>query len=101
MLLVSVSGTVNERAKTYNSGYSLVVTDPTTNPPICGLCMAERTGCPIFHSLWLYVVDLSRDEYIERGLTVQGLLNTVGWVILQIFSAKKAFTNGQFLSLDM
>jgi hypothetical protein len=23
-----------QNAKTYNSGYSLVVTDPTTNPPI-------------------------------------------------------------------
>jgi hypothetical protein len=40
---------------TYNSGYSLVVTHPTTNPPISSLCMAERTGCPILLSLWSYV----------------------------------------------
>ena len=47
-----------QKSKTYSSGYSLVVTDPTTNPPICGLCMAERTGCPVFHSLWPYVLGI-------------------------------------------
>ncbi|CAG1999690.1 unnamed protein product [Fusarium graminearum] len=30
--------------KTYNSGDSLVVTDPTTNPPLTSLSMGERTG---------------------------------------------------------
>jgi hypothetical protein len=44
--------------KTYNSGYSLVVTDPTTNPPIWSLCMAERTGCPVLSSLWSYVLGI-------------------------------------------
>ncbi|CAF3540579.1 unnamed protein product [Fusarium graminearum] len=39
-------------AKTYNSGDSLVVTDPTTNPPVSGLTMGERTGSRIFHYLW-------------------------------------------------
>ena len=34
--------------KTYNSGYSLVVTDPTTNPPLSGLTLGERTGSRIF-----------------------------------------------------
>jgi hypothetical protein len=42
-------------AKTYNSGDSLVVTDPTTNPPVSGLTMGERTGSRIFHYLWSYV----------------------------------------------
>ena len=41
--------------KTYNSGDSLVVTDPTTNPPVSGLTMGERTGSRIFHYLWSYV----------------------------------------------
>ena len=41
--------------KTYNSRDSLVVTHPTTNLPISSLCMAERTGCPVFLSLWSYV----------------------------------------------
>ncbi len=45
-----------------NSSYSLVVTGPTTNPPICGLCMAERTGCPVLHSLWLHLRDERREE---------------------------------------
>ncbi|KAJ5779127.1 hypothetical protein N7457_006847, partial [Penicillium paradoxum] len=31
---------------------SLVVTHPTTNSPACGLSTAERTGSPIFHTLW-------------------------------------------------
>jgi hypothetical protein len=31
-------------AKTYNSGYSLVVTHLTTNPPVRCLNRAERTG---------------------------------------------------------
>jgi hypothetical protein len=42
--------------KTYNSGYSLVVTDPTTNPPISSLSTAERTGCPFLLNLWSYVL---------------------------------------------
>jgi hypothetical protein len=41
---------------TYNSGDSLVVTDPTTNPPVSGLTMGERTGSRIFHYLWSYVL---------------------------------------------
>jgi hypothetical protein len=32
------------KAKTYNSGYSLVVTYLTTNPPVRCLNRAERTG---------------------------------------------------------
>ncbi|CAG1992114.1 unnamed protein product [Fusarium graminearum] len=46
---------VSKRQKTYNSGDSLVVTDPTTNPPVSGLTMGERTGSRIFHYLWSYV----------------------------------------------
>ncbi|RAH40016.1 hypothetical protein BO95DRAFT_32001, partial [Aspergillus brunneoviolaceus CBS 621.78] len=42
--------------KTYNRRDSLVVTHPTTNLPACGLSMAERTGSPIFHTLWSYVL---------------------------------------------
>ncbi|KUM55758.1 hypothetical protein ACN42_g11480 [Penicillium freii] len=42
--------------KTYNSEDSLVVTHPTTNSPACGLSTAERTGSPVFHTLWSYVV---------------------------------------------
>ncbi len=53
----------NERpknAKTYNSGDSLVVTDPTTNPPHCSLCKADRTGCPVFYKVWSYVLGKQR-----------------------------------------
>ena len=44
------------KRKTYSTGYSLVVTDPTTNPAITGLTMGERTGSRIFLYLWPYVV---------------------------------------------
>ena len=41
-----------KRAKTINSRDSLVVTHPTTNLPAYGLSTAERTGSPVFHTLW-------------------------------------------------
>ena len=44
------------KKKTYNSRYSLVVTDPTTNQPLSGLTMGERTGSRIFHWVWSYVL---------------------------------------------
>ncbi|RAH64324.1 hypothetical protein BO66DRAFT_336533, partial [Aspergillus aculeatinus CBS 121060] len=43
---------------------SLVVTHPTTNLPACGLSTAERTGSPIFHTLWSYVLDEVVEQYI-------------------------------------
>src|SRR5690242_14841941 len=42
---------------TYNSGYSLVVTHLTTNPPVRCLNRAERTGSLVFNVLWSYVED--------------------------------------------
>jgi hypothetical protein len=39
-----VTGSKKELQKTYNSGYSLVVTHLTTNPPVRCLNKAERTG---------------------------------------------------------
>ena len=49
--------------KTYNSGYSLVVTDPTTNPPITGLTRGERTGSRAFQYLWPYVLYEGRNKF--------------------------------------
>ena len=46
---------VNAKTKTYNSGYSLVVTHLTTNPPVRCLNRAERTGSLVFNVLWSYV----------------------------------------------
>jgi hypothetical protein len=45
----------NKKAKTYNSGYSPVVTHLTTNTPVHCLSTAERTGSSIFSVLWSYV----------------------------------------------
>jgi hypothetical protein len=44
---------------TYNTGDSLVVTDPTTDPAVVGLSMGERTGSRAFQRLWSYVADWS------------------------------------------
>ncbi|OJZ88715.1 hypothetical protein ASPFODRAFT_552677 [Aspergillus luchuensis CBS 106.47] len=49
---------------TYNRRDSLVVTHPTTNLPACGLSTAERTGSPVFHTLWSYVLDVARSDNI-------------------------------------
>jgi hypothetical protein len=55
------SGQKDQAAKkilnTYNSGYSLVVTHLTTNPPVRCLNRAERTGSLVFNVLWSYVTD--------------------------------------------
>ncbi|KAF5568164.1 hypothetical protein FPHYL_2946 [Fusarium phyllophilum] len=42
----------HQQRHTMVSGDSLVVTDPTTNPPVSGLTMGEQTGSRIFHYLW-------------------------------------------------
>jgi hypothetical protein len=49
-----------KKAKTYNSGYSLVVTHLTTNPPVRCLNRAERTGSLVFNVLWSYVEDVAK-----------------------------------------
>jgi hypothetical protein len=53
---------INKMAKTFNSGYSLVVTHLTTNPPVRCLNRAERTGSLVFNVLWSNVKELA--EYI-------------------------------------
>ncbi|KAG9955291.1 hypothetical protein KCU78_g24836, partial [Aureobasidium melanogenum] len=37
-----------QKSKTYSSRDSHVVTHRSTNLPFNCLCMAERTGCPVF-----------------------------------------------------
>ena len=46
------------KKKTYNTGDSLVVTDPTTDPAHSGLTRGERTGSRTFQRLWSYVASL-------------------------------------------
>jgi hypothetical protein len=77
----SHKGAKKEKEKTYNSEDSLVVTHPTTNSPICSLCMAERTGCPIFYSLWSYVTEGKQSEVIYRKLVVvERDVSFLGWL---------------------
>ncbi|KAI1656839.1 hypothetical protein F4813DRAFT_112827 [Daldinia decipiens] len=44
------------KCKTYNTGDSLVVTDPTTGPAVSGLSRGERTGSRVLQILWSYVM---------------------------------------------
>ena len=44
-----------QKAKTYNRRDSQMVTHSSTSRPVQCLCMAERTGCPVFTDLWSYV----------------------------------------------
>ena len=54
-----------QKAKTYNRRDSQMVTHSSTSRPVQCLCMAERTGCPVFTDLWSYVLDLSLTNIIE------------------------------------
>jgi hypothetical protein len=47
----------NAPGKTYNRRDSQMVTHSSTSRPVQCLCMAERTGCPVFTDLWSYVLD--------------------------------------------
>ena len=58
--------TTNKMAKTYNSGYSLVVTHLTTNPPVQCLSTAERTGSSGFIVLWSYVLECGGEAYLTQ-----------------------------------
>ncbi|EHK42033.1 hypothetical protein TRIATDRAFT_171143, partial [Trichoderma atroviride IMI 206040] len=47
----------NKKKKTYNSRCSPVVTHLTTNLPLIGLTLGERTGSRIFQWIWSYVAE--------------------------------------------
>jgi hypothetical protein len=64
----AAKSSATKKAKTYNSGYSPVVTHLTTNPPVHCLSTAERTGSSIFSVLWSYVKD--EDDCTVYNLTV-------------------------------
>jgi hypothetical protein len=51
--------------KTYNRRDSQMVTHSSTSRPVQCLCMAERTGCPVFTDLWSYVSLLNRSKLIK------------------------------------
>jgi hypothetical protein len=45
----------DKKTNTYNRRDSQMVTHSSTSRPVQCLCMAERTGCPVFTDLWSYV----------------------------------------------
>jgi hypothetical protein len=67
--LPKLSKSFIKNTKTYNSGYSPVVTHLTTNPPVHCLSTAERTGSSIFSVLWSYVEDSNAvHHYIDNDI---------------------------------
>jgi hypothetical protein len=50
--------------ETYNRRDSQMVTHSSTSRPVQCLCMAERTGCPVFTDLWSYVFSSILHDYI-------------------------------------
>jgi hypothetical protein len=43
-----------------------MVTHSSTSRPVQCLCMAERTGCPVFTDLWSYVLILAVVSIMEN-----------------------------------
>ncbi|KAF2241514.1 hypothetical protein BU26DRAFT_440338, partial [Trematosphaeria pertusa] len=75
-----------KKTKTYNSGYSLVVTHLTTNPPVRCLNMAERTGSLVFSVLWSYVLVIAR-----FGINIW-LIRRSGFICTRYASAKHIYS---------
>ena len=40
-----------------------MVTHSSTSRPVQCLCMAERTGCPVFTDLWSYVLATNSETF--------------------------------------
>ena len=64
----AVEGEKKNKKKTYNTGDSLVVTDPTTNPALSGLTRGERTGSRAFQMVWSYVKELRFIDGYNTGV---------------------------------
>jgi hypothetical protein len=56
-MLVIIDEKKKSIQKTYNTGDSLIITDPTTNLALRSLTMGERTGPRILYELWSYVIN--------------------------------------------
>ena len=61
-----------QNKKTYNRRDSQMVTHSSTSRPVQCLCMAERTGCPVFTDLWSYVF------YREITILISLVINPAG-----------------------
>ena len=62
--------------KTYNRRDSQMVTHSSTSRPVQCLCMAERTGCPVFTDLWSYVLKHNHLSFITLVNIKAFLLHT-------------------------
>jgi hypothetical protein len=54
-----------------------MVTHSSTSRPVQCLCMAERTGCPVFTDLWSYVFDIIFGCNIKLKLDLRSVLTGV------------------------
>ena len=67
-----IPGRVDPKGKTYSRRDSQMVTHSNTSRPIQCLCMAERTGCPVFTDLWPYVLLVVRSIPMSLALKPPG-----------------------------
>ena len=83
--------TAKKKKETYNTGDSLVVTDPTTNLAVAGLSMGEQTGSRALQHLWSYVAEAATTKgYVRymlsqerKALLLGFLLANIGGLLLQ------------------
>ena len=61
-----------------------MVTHSSTSRPVQCLCMAERTGCPVFTDLWSYVL-------LKRLLLYIILTVEPSWFAMQLQIAPRLF----------
>jgi hypothetical protein len=47
-----------------------MVTHSSTSRPVQCLCMAERTGCPVFTDLWSYVLKVTGHDNMILKLSL-------------------------------
>jgi hypothetical protein len=83
------------RQKTYNSGYSLVVTHLTTNPPVRCLNRAERTGSLVFNVLWSYV--LVQEFFYNIIYTTMNFGRVPQTTVLRVSFRRLVHVEGDFL----
>lgn len=61
-----------KKKETYNTGYSLIVTDLTTNPALTSLSTWEQTGPTVFSWVWPYVIacmwtGIKKEVHLSQG----------------------------------
>jgi hypothetical protein len=60
-----------------------MVTHSSTSRPVQCLCMAERTGCPVFTDLWSYVVVVHYNNICSLAIVYGSVISTQLAMVLE------------------